>query len=155
MPKKTGPKVDGIPDDDPTPALYIHCETTYKALLAGAQSRTDDQGNEILVWEGMFTALITNKLNLSVPYYTKIRKALLEMGCIRQLRRGGGTAPSLWELIQEPTLTLYESKMPKRKKRVDRYAMQQEQLNTLMTRVSALERVTEALVEAVNGRDPS
>jgi hypothetical protein len=61
----------------------------------------------IMVWEGMFTQLITSKLNLSVPYYSKIRGALINMGCVRQLRRGGGGSPSQYELVYEPTLEAF------------------------------------------------
>lgn len=147
MAKKPGPKVPTHGSDETTPALYFHCVTTYEAMLSEATSRVDDQDQEIIVWEGMFTALITSRLHMSVPYYTKISRALVAMGCIRQLRRGGGTAPSMWELITEPTEELFEHKIPKRKKTVDRYTMQQDQISAINTRLARLERALENLIE--------
>ena len=146
MPKKPGPKVQGRPDDDPTPALFIHCVKTYKAMLSEALTRKDDQGEEIIVWEGMFTALITQKLHLSVPFFSSVRKALIEMGCIRQLRRGGGTAPSVWELITEPTEELFHSKVPKKKIRVTKQEMMQEQINALNNRLLVVEDALQNII---------
>jgi hypothetical protein len=62
----------------------------------------------MVVYEGMLTKLVTEDLGLPVPYYTKVRQFLMAMGCIRQLRRGGGSAPSQWELIREPTIDLWD-----------------------------------------------
>lgn len=74
----------------------------------------------VIIYEGFLTQLITQKLNLSTPYYTHVRTALIRMGCIRQLKRGGGTAPSQWELIYEPTEEAFhrnrERKVPKQTK---------------------------------------
>lgn len=75
--------------------------------MGEAQKATVDGTTEIIVYEGKLTELITQKLYLSVPYYTSITRALKSMGCIRQLRRGGGSSPSQWELIREPTPELW------------------------------------------------
>jgi hypothetical protein len=59
------------------------------------------------VYVGRLTELITDRdrgMYLSTPYYTRIRGVLLETGCIRQLKRGGGSAPSEWELVKQPTV---------------------------------------------------
>src|SRR5690348_13949878 len=104
------------------PALFEHCVNTYRAMLSEAQPvsqittimdsieggiESEGDPDEIMVYEGFFTQLVTSRLNLSVPYFTQIRKALMNMGCIRQLKRGGGTSPSQWELIYEPTLEAF------------------------------------------------
>lgn len=144
--KKTGPKVEGLADDDPTPALFIHCQSTYRAMAAEAREVTEGE-TSMIIWEGMFTAFIVKKLNLSVPYYTQITRALKRMGCIRQIKRGGGSAPSMWELITEPTEELYRNKMPRRKApRTDRVGMLQDQFDTLNQRVSVLERAFENII---------
>ena len=61
------------------------------------------------VWEG-HTTRIFNNLELSTPYYTSVLNHLKRMGCVEQLRRGGGSATSKWLLIREPTIDLYEAK---------------------------------------------
>jgi hypothetical protein len=65
-----------------------------------------------IVYEGFLTTLVKEQLNLSVPYYTSIRNLLLDMECVRQLRRGGGNTPSQWLMIREPTAACYWQKRP-------------------------------------------
>jgi hypothetical protein len=55
----------------------------------------------------MLTKLVCEDLGLAVPYYTAVTRKLKDMGCIRQLKRGGGSSPSQWELIREPTADLW------------------------------------------------
>lgn len=112
-------------EDKAPPALFEHCQKVYAAMLREAKPldvigedkaevRRDGDSVEIvadrkriMVYEGFLTQLITGKLNLSVPYYTSTRQNLIRMGCIRQLRRGGSTTPSQWELVYEPTLEAF------------------------------------------------
>jgi len=110
--------------DDVLPILFDHCKAVYRAMFDRAEKRYADEplnaggpaeiaalGNDnqdaMLVYEGHLTRLFT-ELRLSVPYYSSVTKELKRMGCIRQLRRGGGNSPSQWELIQEPTEELYK-----------------------------------------------
>lgn len=88
--------------DELMPALFEHCVRTYKTMFAQAETRISDEGS-MVVYEGFITKLVTTELNYSVPYFTSIRRALLRMGCIRQLKRGGSTTPSQWEMVTEPT----------------------------------------------------
>ena len=88
--------------DDVMPALYEHCCETYKQMLIESKAIAGAEDAQIIVYEGFLTNLITHKLRKSVPYYGRIRTLLIDMGCIRQLKRGGGTAPSQWEMITEP-----------------------------------------------------
>jgi hypothetical protein len=75
-----------------------------------ASNRVQADGETtMVVYEGMFTKLVIEDLGLPTPYYTSVRRKLLDMGCIRQLRRGGGTAPSQWELLREPTADLWDA----------------------------------------------
>jgi hypothetical protein len=100
------------------PALFEHCVNVYKAMFEHAHAVTTDDlkgtVGDVIVYEGFLTKLITQELNLSVPYYTSIRKALIDMGCIRQLRRGGSTTESQWELVYEPTLRAFMEQKPER-----------------------------------------
>lgn len=81
-------------------ALYGHCEAVYKRMEEESRVRTID-GLEVQVYEGFLTKLF-NDLSLAVPYYTSVMRELRKMDCVRQLRRGGGNAPSLWLLVQAP-----------------------------------------------------
>lgn len=150
-------KAEGAVDESPQ-ALYQHCERTYRAMLNEASGKLmfDEEANQeriYVVWEGMLTQFITGKLNLSVPYYTYITRALKRMGCVRQLKRGGGTSPSQWELIKEPTLELFESSHAPRKKREDKDALYNQRFTDLEGRLKKLEQALQNIIdeEANNG----
>ena len=146
---------DAVPEDDGAlPALYDHCLNTYHEMLRQAttviqpKKNVDDEDEEagsIVVYEGYLTHLVTKNLRLSVPYYTTIRQNLIRMGCIRQLKRGGGSSKSQWELIYEPTEEAFlknrAAKRPKQR-REDAFA---EQIRNLSARVSELEDWKEAI----------
>jgi hypothetical protein len=88
---------------DRAPALFGHCEVVYGAMLSEA-TRVREGDVDMIVWEGFPTRLLRDKLKLSTPYYTSVFRALKAMGCARQLRRGGSSTTSQWELLQEPDL---------------------------------------------------
>lgn len=92
------------------PAIFEHACNVYKTMEADAvlywRDPQDQDKGKLLVWEGHLTKLITG-LNLSVPYYTSVTRELKRMGCIRQMRRGGGNATSQWELLREPSEELW------------------------------------------------
>lgn len=140
------------PAGDATPeALYQHCETAYRAMMQSATGRVlvDDEGVEqtIIVWEGMLTQFITGELHLSVPYYTKITQALKRMGCISQLKRGGGTAPSQWRLITEPTIQLFLTTQPMKTKPQGNQASLQQQMDSFNKRLGVMERAFTKIIE--------
>ena len=125
-------------DQQVMPALFHHCETVYRNMYDKSEAhRADgDDGVLIRVWEGFTTHLFVD-LNLAVPYFTSVLKALKEMGCLRQLRRGGGNAPSQWELIAEPTAEKYEERFPRRREptRTDVLEQQVKDLQAALGRV--------------------
>jgi hypothetical protein len=139
------------------PALFEHCYNTYREMLAQAKSvvgsQTEKGGYEpashIVVYEGFLTHLVTHTLNLSVPYYTSVRKNLIRMGCIRQLRRGGGSSPSQWELIHEPTEEAFWNVQEPRVHKPSKDAAVQEQIRNLSARVSELEDWRDAVMESL------
>lgn len=85
------------------PALYRHCKTIYASMRENA-----DFGQGNTVYEGRLTELF-RACDLATPNYTHVMRELKAMGCVRQLARGGGGAPSQWLLIQEPTIELWSS----------------------------------------------
>jgi len=131
-------------------ALYGHCSITYQTMLSEATAIVIDD-RTIVVWEGMLTRLITSQLNLSVPYYTAVTKALKRMGCIQQLKRGGGTAPSQWELLKEPTEELFANAMPNKVPKMDKYQAIQEQLDSQNNRILALEKILANIIKEETG----
>jgi hypothetical protein len=129
-------------DEDTIPALYHHCVRMYRAMMDEA-TLVDMEGVQSVVYEGFLTDLVKNKLNLSTPYYTKCRKALLEMGCIKQLRRGGSSTPSQWLLIREPLLTNFdpEAIVSPPPITLEQYQAQQQQINALNQRMHTIEQI--------------
>lgn len=89
-------------------ALFGHCVKVYNAMKddENSQQVNTEEGNTVTLYTGFLTRLFED-LGLSVPYYTDVMGALKRMDCARQMRRGGGTSPSQWILLREPTEALY------------------------------------------------
>ena len=119
----------------------------YAAMLGEANAVVGESDNKMVVYEGFLTSLITGKLNLSVPYYTSVMKALKRMGCVRQLRRGGGNSASQWELITEPTIEAFENQREIKPKQPTQLEVANEQILALSSRLSALEEWQEGVNE--------
>lgn len=90
-------------EDDLKPALFTHCCDVYLAMDAKGQDKIEGR-----VYEGFLTKLVVEECGLSQPYYTQVTRKLKGMDCIRMLRRGGGSTPSLWLLIQPPSIDLFK-----------------------------------------------
>ena len=89
------------------PKLYEHCETVYNAMAEEAEWK-ELYDQQRLVYEGYLTKLF-RRIGLSVPQYSHVKKELERMGCIRQLRRGGGSSPSVWVLIEPPSKEKFDN----------------------------------------------
>ena len=117
--------------------MFEHCSKVYSAMHEEAK-RVDTAEGGMIVYEGFLTALVTKKLNLSVPYYTSVMRVLKDMGCVRQLRRGGGTAPSQWMLIREPDEASFTQASPKKEKPKPDSPVGDQRFNDLNKRVNYL-----------------
>jgi hypothetical protein len=111
------------------------------------------------LWEGYSTKLVKN-LNLSVPYYSSVLGALRDMGCIIQLRRGGGSTMSVFEMVQKPTEELWNAKGMTEKTRArqqggSRQVAETQRQRDLSTRVADLETDISALKQAMIGLQKS
>jgi hypothetical protein len=127
------------------PALFEHCATVYKAMKDEAQI-VEREGQDVLIYEGFLTKLF-ERLHLSTPYYSSVMAELQRMDCVRQLRRGGGSSPSEWAVVQKPTRQLWDSRSSRpRKQRQNRRAEPDEatnqRLRDLQKRIEALEEFT-------------
>lgn len=104
-------------EQKPTSIIYDHCVRVYDEMHAQSREEqldlTDPDsefGNthQALVYEGHLTKLFAN-LQLSTPYYTSVMNHLKAMGCVEQLRRGGGNSPSRWMLVRPPSEESFNS----------------------------------------------
>lgn len=139
----------------PVSQNYRYCVDVYERMKQTAQTLSAQQTGsvEMTVWEGFFTKLITEELNLSVPYYSTVRRELIRMECIRQMRRGGGSSPSQWELLQPPTEELWHSAPPKRAQTHSKQDATAGQVGDLIKRLERLEDHMEVLLSALTGGD--
>lgn len=132
--------------EDTLPALYAHCVKAYGLMEFEAREAGLDEEAK-MVWEGHLTKLITGQLHLSTPYYTGIMRALRSMGCVQQLRRGGGSSESQWEVITPPTperwAKLGEKQGRLYTKPVSATEQSDQMIRDLQRRVSRLEQALE------------
>jgi hypothetical protein len=117
----------GPGDLEVVPALFEHACNVYKTM---EESSEMDDTLGLRVYEGHLTNLF-RKLLLSVPYYTEIKNRLISIGCIEQVRRGGGTAMSRWVLWKEPTLDEWKYASSKRPGRGNAVTVIQQQIKDL------------------------
>lgn len=129
---------------------YNHCVEVYKLMEREATHIKADTGVVMLVWEGFFTKLIVDRLQYSVPYFSTIRRELIRMGCIRQLRRGGGTSPSQWELLREPTEAAWHTAPAKPLQAATRQAQSEGQIVDLCRRLDRLEENFNTLMQVMS-----
>jgi hypothetical protein len=136
-------------DNDTTSVMYDHCKKVYEKMHHDAVVKAEGD-IRMLVWEGFMTRLIQSDLGLAVPYYTAVRGHLTRMGCIRQLRRGGGNAKSQWEVIKEPTKEAFENAEASKSTQARARETHSAQINDLSKRVAKLENDILMLISAVN-----
>lgn len=126
------------------PAMWSHCLRVYEAMERQSVRKVIFE-EERVVWEGFLTKLF-KELGLSVPLYTEVRQELMRMGCMSQLRRGGGPTPSIWVLFGPPTLEEYNKVPPesintkggaKKRSAMD---VLQAQINTINLRLGVVEK---------------
>jgi hypothetical protein len=123
------------------PKLFEHCCKVFGAMKKGAVGVSIPDGDEVrhaFVWEGHTTKLFRD-LELPTPYYTSVLGRLETMGCLVQLSRGGGTAVSRWELLDDPGLEEFMLAEKVRKKGATQVGILQQQVQTMNTRLLAVE----------------
>jgi len=119
----------------PTPVMYDHCASVYDSMAQAAE-----ETEEGLVYEGHTTKLV-QKLGLPGPYYTPVMNHLKNMGCIEQLRRGGGSTLSQWLILARPTEEAFNSFMSMHRAPSGKTAQLEQALRDLHMRVTALEEL--------------
>jgi hypothetical protein len=139
-----------VNDDDATPVMYDHCVKVFEEMQKTATIKEAEGGVRIAVWEGYLTRLIQQDLDLAVPYYSAIRAHLIRMGSVKQLRRGGGSSKSQWEVVKPPTKELFETAQATGSQRLQQKETHIQRINDLTQRVARLEQNERALAEALS-----
>lgn len=128
------------------PAMFEHAVRVYDAMAL--EAKLDDDFDQ-LVYEGHLTQLF-KKLLLSTPYYTSIKNKLAAMGCIEQIRRGGGSGTSRWVLWRAPDLETWKAADARKPRVGNKFLAQEQRIKDLIKMCSDHEaRITqlEALLE--------
>jgi len=123
------------------PKLFIHCITVFEQMRREATYVELSEGGDkrqVPVYEGFLTKLF-QRLGLATPMYTAVMRRLQLMGCVRQLSRGGGSAPSRWELLEEPEYGTFEECESKRG--TTRLSVVEGQVEDLTKRIQELEEL--------------
>lgn len=136
-------------DDMTMPAMFDHSVAVYNEMRANAKPVGVEGEGRMLVWEGFLTKL-TKRLGLSTPYYTMVRRELIRMGCIRQLRRGGGNSASQWELVKKPTQELYNTADDSTNKAPSRLDTVDQRIKDIHERLCVVEQQMGTIISAVN-----
>lgn len=136
------------------PSIFLHTQAVYQRMMQQAQREQIDDTQIGMVYSGHMTKLIMGPpLNLPIPYYTQITRALTGMGCAQQLKRGGGSSPSRWALFQEPTLEVFQrwtaATESDNAKARSKTAQNEQMIRDLEARVSSLETAFEEFIAAM------
>jgi len=134
--------------ETPPPAQFEWAAKVYEAMRERATQMEVD-GTERQVYEGHLTQLYRD-IGAPNPYYTSVQRALVDMGCVEQLRRGGGSAMSKWLLVKEPDAGDFEEKVLSRRPK-GKVAMLEQQIRALTKRIGELEQRVEYTVERMDG----
>jgi hypothetical protein len=131
-------------NDRPTSIVYDHCVRVYDEMAAQARREAVSNGPVALVYQGYLTKLFAS-LQLSVPYYTKVMDVLKSMGCLEQLRRGGGNSPSRWILIRRPEEDSFNSFINMKRTGKGRLAIAEQQIRDAHRRMNDMDSAIEDL----------
>ena len=129
-------------EDRPTSVVFDHCKSVYDEMVQ--QAREEPMEGELrdltqLVYEGHLTKLVTGHLGLATPRYTAVMNHLKAMGCVEQIRRGGGSSPSRWRLIQRPDEESFRSIEAMNRPVSGKIAAVEQQVRDLNKRILSLE----------------
>jgi hypothetical protein len=119
-----------------TPKLFEHCVRLYDLMNEQATDASDGR-----FFIGHMISLI-KEIGLSQSYQAKIANRMKAMGCILLVKRGAGPTYSVYKLLQQPTLELFQSTDETGERLLIR---NQERENALEQRVSDLHRRIQAV----------
>jgi hypothetical protein len=141
-------------------ALYDHCITVFDEMFKEAEPeevpeglRLDGEGGAVkpeatgyMIWTGHTTQLFA-RLGMATPYYTTVMQALKKMGCVEQVKRGGGNSMSKWRLVRRPEEEFFEAaEKLKRPVQGSQKALEQ-QMRDMNKRLSDVESLLHDLIQ--------
>lgn len=142
-------------EEKPTSVVFEHCKSVYEEMVQQAREEpiegSPTPGATQLVYEGYLTKLVTGHLGLATPRYTAVMKHLKAMGCVEQLQRGGGNAPSRWRLNKFPNEETYRSIEAMNRPNVGKVAALEQQIRDINRRVQALEAERKFTLDTLQG----
>jgi hypothetical protein len=126
--------------EEALPVMYDHSLKVFKAMFEKATpERLPGYDEPVMVYTGHLTKLITDELKLPNPYYTATTRELVRMGCILQLRRGGGNASSQWVLVKMPSEQLWREKVATKRRSTSRLDFLEQGQRDIHNRLTQLE----------------
>lgn len=143
-------------EERPMKALYDHCNLIFDEMYKEAvpeetvvsRIEGDEQtpGTEVttatgyMIWTGHTTHLFS-RLGMATPYYTTVMTALKKMGCVEQIKRGGGNSMSKWRLVRKPEEDYFHAAEKLQKPVQGSQKALEQQVRDLNKRVTTLEDV--------------
>jgi hypothetical protein len=117
----------------------VYEKMTADSVPEVVQVEGTQRATGFVTWTGHLTSLF-QELGLATPYYTHVMQMLKQMGCVEQLKRGGGAALSQWRLVREPSEDAFKVAASRKKPRQGSFAGLEQQMRDLSKRVDALEK---------------
>ena len=148
-------------DERPMKALYDHCITVFDEMFKEAEPEPAPDlreglgapdGEDVvtssgyMIWTGHTTQLFA-RLGMATPYYTTVMQTLKKMGCVEQVKRGGGNSMSKWRLVRRPEEQFFEAAEKLKKPIQGTQKALEQQVRDLNNRVLTLEDRMHDLVQ--------
>ena len=89
------------------PILYKYCIMVYDAMSEQAEPPPEDMDYQFPIWRGFLTHLF-NDLEIGITRYSRVIAMLQAMRSIDQIKRGTNKSPSVWSVVERPTLAGFE-----------------------------------------------
>lgn len=93
-----------------TPKLFMRCLRIWNAMREQAHPYADPESfgdnEKRLIYVGHISTL-ADQVGEARNYIGQLTRRLRNMGCIAQLRRGGGKGIGQWVILEEPTIALF------------------------------------------------
>jgi len=138
--------------EEPMPKLLFQCIKAYESLDA-ASVANEIEGEEVKMFVGHSTKHLEEAIGLTTAKYGRVMKALKDMGCVIQYKRGAGrTTESQWILVGEPTVESFVALKDRQGKKVYNINVEKEQIKVLRREVNDLKTRLSRLESRVGGR---
>jgi hypothetical protein len=140
-------------EERPMKALYDHCVTVFDEMfkeavpedVSGVAPDLAEPG--YMIWTGHLTQVFA-RLGMATPYYTSVMSALKKMGCVEQVKRGGGNSMSKWRLVRRPEEDFFHAAEKLKSPTQGSQKALEQQMRDMNTRLTTLEDQWRDFVQA-------